>query len=179
MMIKWIKAFASIFFSFPDEKYTFKEVIGDITLAKGCNVIVHGCNCKMTMGAGLAPQMAVKFGADVYDRNYIARVKPFEALGTIDAFNSTVGNKHITVVNAYTQYNPGRNLDMIALITCLKDINIRFEGATVGLPLIGCGIAGGDWNEVREHIKRILIDVNVIIFYYDTATYDKYQIDEI
>ena len=31
------------------------------------DVIVHGCNCLSTMGAGIAPQMAAAFGCDKFE----------------------------------------------------------------------------------------------------------------
>ena len=43
-------------------------VDGDlIKLAKEAkfDVIVHGCNCLSTMGAGIAPQMAAAFGGEL------------------------------------------------------------------------------------------------------------------
>ena len=45
----------------------YQEVNGNLikmALEGQFDVIVHGCNCHSTMGAGLAPQMAKVFGCD-------------------------------------------------------------------------------------------------------------------
>ena len=74
------------------------------------------------------------------------------------------------VINAYTQYYYGRNslashipLDYDALTLCLRKINYIFKGKHIGLPQIGCGLAGGDWNLVKEIIQKELCDMNITI----------------
>ncbi len=82
--------------------------------------------------------------------------------------------KDLTIVNAYTQYGFGRNhsngtqipLDYEALTLCMRKINHVFKGQHIGLPQIGCGLAGGDWNHVKAIIQTELknCDVTVVIF---------------
>lgn len=82
--------------------------------------------------------------------------------------------KELIVVNSYTQYKYGRNhsdgvdkpVDYDALTLCLRKINHNFKGKHVGLPQIGCGLAGGDWNIVKNIIQKELKDckVTVVIF---------------
>ena len=43
-------------------------------------------------------------------------------------------------------------------------------GKSIGLPKIGCNLAGGDWNIVREIIRRELKDMDVTIVHYDKAS---------
>jgi len=73
------------------------------------------------------------------------------------------------VVNAYTQYNPGRNLSTAALEAALFKVNKKYKGLRVGLPQIGCGIAGGDWDAVSRIIERILTDVDYTIVLWDPS----------
>ena len=133
-------------------------------MAKDFDVIAHGCNCFNTMGAGIAVQMAKHFGADKFkleDRLYEGDINK---LGQIDYdYNDRVDT---WIVNCYTQHMGGKNLDYAALVLCLKKINHRFKGRSIGLPQIGCGIAGGDWNVVRFLIKKNLknCDVTVVIY---------------
>src|SRR5690606_27601150 len=143
----------------------YNKINGDlISLAKEgkFDVIVHGCNCFCTMGAGLAPQMAKNFGADRFyleNSNYKGNINKLGQIsygttyikdGEIPRIyltpkdNLTLTNngfKKLEVVNAYTQYNPGKDLDYNALILCLKKINHMFKGKHIGLPKIGAGIA--------------------------------------
>lgn len=69
----------------------------------------------------------------------------------------------LIVVNAYIQYKPGRNLDYDALTLCMRKINMEFGGKHVGLPCIGCGIAGGLKTKVEKIIRKELKDCKVTI----------------
>lgn len=168
----------------------YSEVEGNIiTLALDgkFNVIAHGCNCLSNMGAGLAPQMAKAFGCDKFKME--TNGPDVNKLGCIDyetfaISNGRVWNRRldeninedpeITVVNAYTQYKYGRNhsdgvsrpIDYEALALCMRKMNTIFKGLHIGLPQIGAGLAGGDWNRIKEIIIQELIDcrVTVVIF---------------
>lgn len=80
----------------------------------------------------------------------------------------------VIVVNSYTQYGFGRNhengtevpLDYEALRLCLRKINHSFKGYHIGLPLIGCGLAGGSWEIVKKIISEELINMKVTIVHY-------------
>lgn len=84
--------------------------------------------------------------------------------------------KVLYVVNAYTQCNYGANhsdgdtksLDYDALKLCFKKINHIFKGKHIGLPLIGCGLAGGSWNIVKKLMKNYLYDMDVTVVHYKT-----------
>jgi O-acetyl-ADP-ribose deacetylase (regulator of RNase III) len=165
----------------------YEEVDGDlITLAREgkFDVIAHGCNCHSTMGAGIAPQMVKAFGCDQFVMERIG--SDVNKLGNIDyqqfiltkltADSIKNGNfkPELTVVNAYTQFNYGRNhadgdskpLSYEALTLCMKKINILFAGKHIGLPKIGAGLAGGDWEKIKGIIQRELVDCKVTIVNY-------------
>lgn len=166
---------------------SYQEVKGDlIALAKEghFDVVAHGCNCLSRMGAGIAPKMAAAFGCDKFD---MERCGPtIKKLGNIDYQTFVLGEKAIwslndadnkrnepelTVVNAYTQYSwqkfPGEiPLDYEALTLCLRKINTMFKGKYIGLPMIGCGLAGGDWSRVKNIILRELKDCHVTVVVY-------------
>ena len=80
----------------------------------------------------------------------------------------------LSVVNCYTQFMYGKNhldgveapLDYEALALCMRKINYDFRGKHIGLPLIGCGLAGGDWNKVKSIIEKELADMQVTIVHY-------------
>jgi O-acetyl-ADP-ribose deacetylase (regulator of RNase III) len=170
----------------------YNEIDGDlIELAKEgkFDVIAHGCNCFCNMGAGIAPQMAKTFFADrMIGENQKYR-GDIDKLGTIDHHYITdkgdhlrisnpndlhVGDVLVTVVNAYTQYGFGRNhpggkmipLDYEALTLCMRKINHKFKGEHIGLPKIGAGLAGGDWERIKKIIQDELIDCKVTVVNY-------------
>lgn len=165
-------------------------VDGDlIKLAKEArfDVIVHGCNCLSTMGAGIAPQMAEAFGCDEFEMETWGPT--IEKLGCIDYetvvlgehtifslkdFKNNRNEPELTVVNAYTQFRYGANhadgiarpLDYEALTLCLRKINEVFKGKHIGMPKIGAGLAGGNWNKIAEIITYTLLDCKVTVVNY-------------
>lgn len=168
----------------------YEEVDGDlIKLAKEgmFDVIAHGCNCHSTMGAGIAPQMAKAFGCDRFGMELYG--SDVNKLGNIDYQTVVLGENAIwsledaknnrdepelTVVNAYTQFNYGRNhtdgdlrpLSYEALTLCMKKINVIFAKKHIGLPKIGAGLAGGDWDKIKSIIQKELIDCKVTVVNY-------------
>jgi O-acetyl-ADP-ribose deacetylase (regulator of RNase III) len=181
----------------------YQEIKGDlIELAKAgsFDVIAHGCNCHSTMGAGLAPQMAKTFGCDKFEMELIG--SDVNKLGNIDYQTFVLGKNAIwsledaknnrnepelTVVNAYTQYNYGRNhsdgvlrpIDYEALTLCLRKMNMIFQGKRIGLPMIGAGLAGGDWDHIKYLIQKELRDCQVTVVIYEKPSSNKLSLDEI
>lgn len=127
------------------------------------DVIVHGCNCFNTMGAGIALQIKNKYpSAYEADTNTIKGDK--DKLGTYTS--AKVGD--LTIVNAYTQYRPGLNdlkENYSAIHDVMKKIAVDFQGKRIGLPFIGAGLAGGDWNIIKDIIRANLegmIDYTIV-----------------
>jgi len=160
-----------------------------ITLAKEefFDVITHGCNCFCTMGAGIAPQMAKAFGCNNFqmerrgrgDINKLGCID-YEIIGIVPEFNnqSLIPAEEafeLTVVNSYTQYRYGRNhadgdktpVDYDAIRLCMRKINHIFKGKTIGLPMIGAGLAGGDWKIIEKIIEEELNAMDVWVVEYD------------
>lgn len=171
----------------------YEEIKGDLiklALDGKFDVISHGCNCFCIMGAGIAPQMATAFGASLADNEAHRLMEKLcgegyqiELLGNIASWSPytkygvTEVPENLIVVNSYTQYGFGLNhpggskvpLDYAALTLCMKKINHMFKGKHIGLPQIGCGLAGGDWEKVKEIIKTELKDCKVTIVIYKKA----------
>ena len=154
----------------------YQEIEGDlIALAKKgmFDVITHGCNCMSNMGAGIAPQMAKAFGVDQYPLESFTRKGDINKLGQIEWLIERDGAIPF-VVNSYTQFSYGKNhadgvskpLDYEALTLCMRKINHRFSGKHIGLPKIGAGLAGGDWNRIKKIIQTELKDMKVSVVIY-------------
>lgn len=127
------------------------------------DVIIHGCNCFNTMGAGIALQIKNKYPeAYEVDKNTIKGHK--DKLGTYTS--AQIGN--LTIINAYTQYRPGLNdlsENYSAIHNVMKKIAVDCQGKRIGLPFIGAGLAGGDWNIIKDIIRVNLdglIDYTVV-----------------
>jgi len=157
---------------------SYTEKWGDlITLAKNgeFDVIGHGCNCFCAMGRGIAPQMAEAFGCHQFKLETKSTSGDINKLGQIDWEVKTVisadgffdiNNHQLIVVNIYSQYTPNaimKPLDYEALTLGLRKVNFLFSAKKVGLPMIGAGLAGGNWNRIKEIIKTELTDCDVTI----------------
>jgi O-acetyl-ADP-ribose deacetylase (regulator of RNase III) len=147
-----------------------KEVTGDLVkMAKAgqFDVVIHGANCFHTMGAGIAKTIKQTWPAvyksDCTNTRYGDRKK----LGTIDPVPVEGG---LIVVNAYTQYDyRGRyNVDYDAITDAFIALKRQFGGRNLrfGIPKIGAGLAGGDWNLIATLIDDAMDgeDVTVVLF---------------
>ena len=168
----------------------YQEIEGDlIALAKQgkFDVITHGCNCLSNMGAGIAPQMAKAFGVDKFEMetwgpdieklgciDWQAFVLGENAIWSLEDFKNNRDEPELIVVNSYTQFRYGKNhtdgvskpLDYEALTLCMRKINGVFKGKHIGLPKIGAGLAGGDWNRIKKIIQTELKDMKVSVVIY-------------
>lgn len=143
----------------------------------------HQANCFCTMGRGIAP-LLVEANPEVaeVDKNTEAG-NPYK-LGT---FSVTTDETKPLIYNIYGQFHWSkfkidgkRNTDYSALEGALE---LAFEDMwdkkikTVGIPLIGCGLAGGDWKVVKSMIDCLAswyqIDVTVFVLE------DKYLEEEV
>lgn len=134
-----------------------KTIKGDLLNATE-DAIGHGCNCRKTMGSGVAKAIRDKWPM-VYeaDKEY----NDFDGRNRIGSF-STVRVDGKQVYNIYTQvdYLP-RNVDhfqyegfRIGLAKVLKDMK-NHNLKTLALPKIGAGLAGGDWTKIEQIIKEV------------------------
>ena len=122
------------------------------------DVIVHGCNCFCTMEAGIARVIAREFPQALEaDRATVAgdRAK----LGKLTRAQERIGDHELTIVNAYTQFGykpPGRLVDYDAVSAAFGRIARDLGHLRIGYPMIGAGLAGGDWVEIAARIDAAL-----------------------
>lgn len=127
------------------------------------DAIVHGCNCFCNMGAGIAKTIANEFPMAL-ETDEATRRGDESKLGRYTAVETEYGD----IINAYTQFHYGFgkvNCDYDAILKVFTQLNKDYKGKTIGIPLIGCGLAGGDWNIVEKLINESTPDINVIVYY--------------
>lgn len=128
------------------------------------DVIGHGCNCFCTMGAGIARSMKLEFPEiDDADKSTVRGDK--KKLGTF----THVDYGDLIVLNLYIQYSFGGitpDVEYSAVRQCMTEIKKRYSGKRIGLPMIGAGLAGGDWNIISKIIEDELGDEDVTIVKY-------------
>ena len=140
------------------------KVQGDLVkmaLDGNFDVIVHGCNCFNTMGAGIARNIAKTFPS-AYKVDQETRVGSYNKLGTYTysvAFVTDATGKQIplTVINAYTQYNYGGGKDLFeytAFDLILQKLEYNYPLCKFGFPYIGMGLAGGDSKKIMKSLNK-------------------------
>ena len=130
----------------------------ELALAGEFDVIVHGCNCHCTMGAGIAKSIKARF-REAYAADLATPKGDRNKLGTISFAKIERPPHSLVVVNAYTQYDwqgPGRKVDYDAVRMAMQRVKETFGGKRIGYPLIGAGLAGGDWKIIAPIIDETL-----------------------
>lgn len=144
----------------------YKEIEGDLLdlFDQGqFDIIAHQCNCFHTMGGGIARLIKARYPA-AFAADMSTEYGDVNKLGNF----STSHQKQGIIINIYSQYSTStsrRETNYFALGTAFTKINeLRiFKELRIGMPLIGCGLAGGDWNIVKDIIHETLIDMDVTI----------------
>lgn len=129
-------------------------VKGDLLEAED-DFIGHQCNCITRNAKGLAEVLFAKYPY-ANDYHHDRKVGTYHIHG---------GNGRRWVVNLFGQYRPGdvpseRAQRVIWLRESLESFlhHVSHRKVTLGLPyLIGCGLAGGDWNVYSVMLQGLAI----------------------
>lgn len=131
------------------------------------DLIVHGCNCFNNMGAGIAVPIKRNFhDAYLADQNTIRGDRNKLGKYTVGLHNDLI------IINAYTQYHWGGergkvNCDYEAIRNVFTSLNEEYKNKKVGIPLIGAGLANGDWRLIRQIINEVTPDLDIEVVVVD------------
>lgn len=127
------------------------------------DLIAHSCNCQNNFGAGIALQIKREF-PEAYEADCATIKGDSGKLGTYTF--AVIGG--LTLLNIYGQdrFGRGKHADYGAIRSCLKKIKEDFGDKRIGLPKIGAGLAGGDWEIISKIIEEELEGVDVTIVEY-------------
>lgn len=138
-----------------------KTIYGNI-LDEQRGIIVHGCNTKSVMGAGVALQIKHKYPIAFND--YFMKCQLTENTNSLlgDIVTTKI-NDNLYIVNAFTQINYGRyhnwsneNYDAIqSVFNKVNDLAFYYN-LPVLFPMIGSGYGGGDWEIIKDIIDNCL-----------------------
>ena len=144
-----------------------KELVGNL-MAVRHGILVHGCNAQGVMGSGVAAAVRETYpGAyEAYRRAYEKRMretgKTLE-LGRVVWFTVSKDEPKLAVANAITQEFYGRDPNRVyvsydAIRTAFHRIGevAREHQLPVHYPLIGAGLANGDWTTIADIIDQEL-----------------------
>lgn len=148
-----------------------KEVDGDLVemfANDEFDVIIHGCNCFHAMDAGIAWQIEQKYPeVGFYDKLYSNHGDINKLSDHTVAIVPTGKDKAGSIVNLYTQFYPGPDFRLNALDLGFYKLSHRLtKDVRIGIPLIGAGIGGGDWDEIKPIIDNHMKFHNVTVVKY-------------
>ena len=158
------------------------EIIQGDLLKSGEKYIAQQCNCVTIRAHGLSQSIAVKYPyANVYaKRSSVGRgrncAKITSRPGTIDVCQSANKDDPMIIcmyaqycpgkVNIYSQYYPNektcedsRENRLLWFVQCLEEIE-KLGIQRVAMPyMIGCGLAGGNWDEYSEKLRQSKLEI--------------------
>lgn len=147
-------------------KYTSGNLI-DLFNKGEFDVIIHGTSCFNTMEAGIARQIATRFpSAYMVDKQHYNK-----GLAKPGGFSFATINGDRFIFNAYTQAKPDTGAEVENISQSLESIAVfltrsELTGIRIGIPKIGCGLGGLDWNTVHPLVSSALagFDVTCVIY---------------
>jgi O-acetyl-ADP-ribose deacetylase (regulator of RNase III) len=133
----------------------------DFIKNREANAFLHIANCFHTMGGGIAKQLKENF-PNVYKADLKTVFGDYNKMGTI-SFAGLSGP--YIIFNMYAQYHYGsykKQLNEDALICCLDKVKYYVnKDKTIAYPyMMGCGLAGGDWEVVSKILAEKLDGYN-------------------
>ena len=164
---------------------TINYILGDL-LASGEQMIAHGCNSHGVQGSGVAKAIR-----DMYPDNYEVYHRVYEELGlylgdVVYHYELPLqidGLPTLIIANCVTQKDYGRDpnvvyVDYDAVFESLNQVfaaAATFKLSSVGLPMIGAGLANGDWDIIEGLVEQISNKYKVAanVYVIDEALYNK------
>jgi O-acetyl-ADP-ribose deacetylase (regulator of RNase III) len=154
---------------------TITYLKGDATSpqAKGTKVIVHICNNLGGWGKGFVLAISKRWKApeEAYRKWHRNRAKNDFELGNIQTVQVS---EYVYVINMIGQQgmktgSNGVPIRYNAVEQCLeKVVEKAMElNASVHMPRIGCGLAGGTWNKIEPIIEKTLLTNDIDTYVYD------------
>lgn len=143
-----------------------KYIIGDATepQGEGTKIICHVCNNVGAWGAGFVLAVSKKWK----EPEAAYREMTERKLGTVMIIPV---EKDILVANMIAQHGVGCNETGLppirygavrAALAAVNDLAYKIN-ATIHMPRIGCGLAGGRWEDIEQIIKDVA-SVDVIVY---------------
>jgi O-acetyl-ADP-ribose deacetylase (regulator of RNase III) len=142
--------------------------VGDATkpVGEGPKVLVHVCNDLGLWGAGFVKAVSARWKSP--ERDYR---KAFQDGGLkLGDVQFVEVSDQLTVANMVAQKGVRRHqgppIRYEALASTLKEVAryAKKRGASVHMPRIGCGLAGGRWEKVEPILRKALKGLSVVVY---------------
>jgi O-acetyl-ADP-ribose deacetylase (regulator of RNase III) len=148
---------------------------GDATcpLAKGIKIICHICNDIGGWGKGFVLAISNRWQEPEaeYRKWYSAGMDGGFVLGAVQfvQVEPLIWVANMVGQRGIKRGSSGPPIRYDAVATCLAIVANKAKdlGASVHMPRIGCGLAGGEWTKIEPIIQQHLIEVGVQVTVYD------------
>lgn len=133
-------------------------------------IIVHGCNAQGVMGGGFALQVKELYpeAYTMYRRCLLEYAFPSAALNDV-YFH--LEKDDLVIANAITQVHFGndkRHVNYEAIAQCFEKVArmSKETGLPIHYPMIGAGLAGGNWQIISTIIDETLLGLSHTLWIY-------------
>lgn len=140
----------------------YRKTKGDITQieAEVPTCIIHGCNSRGVMGAGVAAALRRKW-PEIFQpyREFCERNEHADTLGT---YTKVSVGRNLSVINLITQKDFGRDVKLyVSYAAIQRGFRTIFQNEPENdfvFPMIGAGLAGGTWEVIEDNILSAVRD---------------------
>jgi hypothetical protein len=145
----------------------------------GCSVLIpHVCNNVNSFGAGFAGAVSKHFPLVKENYHLLGKQNVLGYTQFVEAYkNKNYGHKiifaNMIAQNSTISKNNPRPLNYYSLARCMANVALyahqNFDSDNriqIHCPKFGCGLAGGNWNFIKELITDIWKDLPVYIYEY-------------
>lgn len=143
-----------------------KYVKGDLLEAPE-QILLHSCNSLGVMGAGVAKLIRQKWPKAYQD--YLDEYNSYGLpLGSIVPSKQPDGK---IILNAITQDTIGKtgvHVSYWAIANVIYQLDQRFvvkDSKVVAMPMIGSGLAGGDWTIIEAIIENTAVNFQPVVYH--------------
>lgn len=137
----------------------------------GAQALAHGCNCRGSMGAGIAVGFRQRYPEMYEEYRRRCKTNPRE-FNPGDVFLYRPDDDRPSVFNLATQEDYWRSRAKYEWIEqALAEMRRQADQAgitTIAMPRIGAGHGGLSWNKVRAVVDRALADWPHTVYVYET-----------
>lgn len=145
-------------------------------ISKDYRVLVHGCNCFHTMGAGIARKLSKKWPI-ILEKDRETSYGDINKLGTVCYVKVAPGK---IIANAYTQFSIGPDNGLSEESICNAFVNVWaycfiLNNYKVCCPAIGMGLGGGDPYKILPVIKGVFQEKDIDMYVLDEETVKQFK----
>lgn len=150
---------------YPNLRYVHGNLLD--SYRDGITIIGHQCNCRYAWKGGIHRQIGEQWRRVIL--HYLAGIWN---LGDMRIYDTTEPNFRIAYLAGQDDYgNSAKTGRVYTQMWALEAAMHKLAAALrkddrLAFPLIGAGLAGGDWNDIAAMISRVFADRTVTIYIY-------------